>query len=204
MSKNKFFNTYNIVFTAIMTALSLVLSEFPKIPVFFLKVDFSDVPIIFSSVYIHPLIGVFIALVKNLVGLASTSTMGVGELSNFILSCVYCLTASLMFYKTRTKAKLVISSVVSAIAVTITALLTNYFMMIPLYIKLYGLGALRGYSETAFIFSIILPFNLIKFGLETAVFLALYFSLYRILERLKPEYRDEKQINMDSNHINAK
>ncbi|HEY8443691.1 MAG TPA: ECF transporter S component [Clostridia bacterium] len=190
MQKNRFFNTYNLVFIAIMTGMSLVLSEFPKIPIFFLKVDFSDVPIIFSAVYIHPTAGVFIALVKNLVGLASSSTMFVGELSNFILSTTYCLVASLMFYKTRTKTKLVISSVTAIIAVTAMALLTNYFMMIPLYIKLYGLGALRGYSITAFLFTIILPFNLAKFSLETAVFLALYLALYKVLYKFKPEFRN--------------
>ena len=63
--KNKFFNTYNIVIIAIMTALSLILSEFPKIPIFFLDIDFSDVPIIFSAFYIHPLTAVFISLVKK-------------------------------------------------------------------------------------------------------------------------------------------
>jgi ECF transporter S component (folate family) len=197
MVRKKFINTYNLVFIAIMTALSLTLSEFPKIPVFFLKVDFSDVPIIFSAVYIHPLAGVFIALVKNLVGLASSSTMFVGELSNFILSCTYCLVASLMFYKTRAKTKLVISSVTAIFAVTVMALLTNYFMMIPLYIKLYGLGALQGYSKTAFLFSIILPFNLVKSGLETAVFLALYFGLYKVLDKLKPDYRDNNTTHMN-------
>lgn len=200
MSKNKFFNTYNLVFIAIMTALSLVLSEFPKIPIFFLKVDFSDVPIIFSAVHIHPLAGVFIALVKNLVGLASTSTMFVGELSNFILSCAYCLVASLLFYYSkRTKLKIAISSVIAALAATIVALATNYFIMIPLYIKLYGLSVLQGYSKAGFIFSIILPFNLIKFGLETAVFLGLYFGLYKVLHKLKPECR--KQNEKDQTHI---
>lgn len=197
MVRNKFFNTYNLVFIAIMTALSLVLSEFPKIPIFFLKVDFSDVPIIFSAVYVHPLAGVFIALVKNLVGLATTSTMFVGELSNFILSCTYCLTASLIYHKNRNKTKLLISSVLAIIAVTVMALLTNYFMMIPLYINLYGLKALRGYSEVAFLFYIILPFNLVKFSLQTAVFLALYFGLYKVLDKLKPEYRDKNSTNIN-------
>ena len=204
MSKNKFFNTYNLVFIAIMTALSLVLSEFPKIPVFFLKVDFSDVPIIFSAVHIHPLAGVFIALVKNLVGLASSSTMFVGELSNFILSCAYCLVASLLFYAKRTKTKIIISSVIAVFAATAVALATNYFVMIPLYIKLYGLGALQGYSKAGFIFSIILPFNLIKFGLETAVFLGLYFGLYKVLHKLRPECRKQNDTNQMHIDIDTK
>ena len=131
-------------------------------------------PIIFSAVHIHPLAGVFIALVKNLVGLASSSTMFVGELSNFILSCAYCLVASLLFYAKRTKTKIIISSVIAVFAATAVALATNYFVMIPLYIKLYGLGALQGYSKAGFIFSIILPFNLIKL-IKTAVFLVLFF-----------------------------
>lgn len=206
MSKNKFFNTYNLVFIAIMTALSLVLSEFPKIPLFFLKVDFSDVPIIFSAIYIHPLSGVLIALVKNLVGLASTSTMFMGELSNFMLSCTYCLVASLLFYKNRTKTKIIISSIIAVVAVTAMALLTNYFIMIPLYIRLYGLGALQGYSMAGFIFSIILPFNLIKFGLETAAFLALYFGLYKVLNKLRPECRNNKTnpTHIDFDNTNPK
>ena len=192
--KNRFFNTYNIVVIAIMTALSLVLSEFPKIPIFFLDVDFSDVPIIFSAFYIHPLTAVLIALVKNLVGLTTSTTMFVGELSNFLLSCLYSLTASCMFMKSRNKPKTVVSSLIAILAVTVGAMFSNYFMMLPLYINLYGLGALQGLSKSAFIFTVILPFNLAKFGLQTGVFLALYFSLYKVLYRLKPAYLKEQNI----------
>lgn len=184
--KISFLNTYNVAIVAVMTALSLVLSEFPKIPIFFLDVEFSDVPIIFSAFYIHPLSAVFIALIKNLVGLASSSTMFVGELSNFVLSCLYSLTASCMFYKTRTKPKIVISSLIAIVVVTTGAMLSNYFVMLPLYIRLYGLGALQGLSKSAFIFTIILPFNLAKFGLQTGVFLALYLSLFKVLYKFKP------------------
>lgn len=191
--KNKFFNTYNIVIISIMTALSLVLSEFPKIPIFFLDVDFSDVPIIFSAFYIHPLTAVFIALVKNLVGLATSTTMFVGELSNFLLSCLYSLTASFMFMKSRTKPKIVVSSLIAILAVTIGAMFSNYFLMLPMYINLYGLEALQGLSKSAFILTIILPFNLAKFGLQTGAFLALYLSLYKVLYRLKPAYMRENK-----------
>lgn len=181
MKKRSFFNTYNIVLIGIMTAVSLILSEFPRFPIIpaapYLDVDFADVPIIFTAFYVHPVAGVIISLIKNLVGLFTTSTGGIGELSNFILSSTYAVTGSIFFFKDRKHYHAIIFSIVAIIVTTIMAMCTNYFLMLPLYLKISG-PALRKYVIT-----IILPFNLIKFSLQTAAFLTLYFSSYSVMKK---------------------
>lgn len=192
MLKRKFLNTYNLVVIAILTAMSLVLSEFPQFAIFpavpFLTVDFSDLPIIFSAFFIHPLAAVIISLVKNIAGLPTSATFFVGELSNFLLSCIYSLTASLIFMKSRTRTKVIITSLLSVFAVSFAAMLSNYFAIFPLYMKLGGFTLPEGFSLARFMYTYILPFNLIKFGLQTAAFLILYLSLEKVFYRLKPEY----------------
>lgn len=206
MSRRKFLNTYNLVVIAIMTAMSLVLSEFPKLSIFpvapFLEVDFSDLPIIFSAFFIHPLAAVFISLIKNVAGLASSTTMFVGEFSNFTLSCVYSLTASVIFMRKRTRVKVLISCLISILAVTVGAMASNYFVMLPLYMKIYEFHIPEGFNMASFLFAVILPFNLIKFGLCTTAFFTLYLSLEKIFYKFKPEVYQVVNVNKFSSNIN--
>ena len=76
-----------IACAAIMTALAVSLMyvevSLPFMPPF-LKFDFSEVPVLVGSFALGPIYGVIIELLKNLLHLPATGTMGIGELSNFI------------------------------------------------------------------------------------------------------------------------
>ena len=93
-------NVRRLVFSALMAALSIVLAELLKfkVPVMpsFMSFDFSDVPAMLAALTMGPVSGVFVCLVKNVFGLFTTSTGGVGELSNFILSVALVLPAGLI------------------------------------------------------------------------------------------------------------
>ncbi|WP_024735114.1 ECF transporter S component, partial [Enterocloster asparagiformis] len=92
----------SLVLSAFMGAVSAVLMamEFP-VPLApgFVKMDFSDLPVILGGFIMGPLAGMRIIAVK--IGLSfllkGTVTMGVGELANMIGSVSYMLPAVLLY-----------------------------------------------------------------------------------------------------------
>ena len=71
----------------------------------FVKFDFSDLPIMLGGFLLGPLAGVFIGTIKILLNfvLNGTTTMFVGELSNWILTMAFVLPASIIYQKTKQK-----------------------------------------------------------------------------------------------------
>ena len=87
-------------------ALVLMFFEFP-IPFIappFIKMDFSEIPVLVGTFAMGPLAGVLIELLKNLLNLViHGTTMGVGELSNFIIGCAFVVPAGLFYRKKKTR-----------------------------------------------------------------------------------------------------
>lgn len=125
-----------ITVTAIMSAVSFVLMllEFatPLTPSF-LKFDFSDFPAFLTAFSLGPLYGVLVELVKNLLHLPFTATMGVGELANFIVGAALVFPAGLVYrlHKTRTGAML--GSLAGAVFAALVSFPVNYFITYPFY-----------------------------------------------------------------------
>ena len=123
---------------AIMSALSIVLMmlEFsvPIVPSF-LKFDISDFPAVLTSFAISPLAGVAVCRLKNLLHLFFTTTAGVGELANFLISASLVFPAGVIYSRIRTKKGAVIGSFVGAIASALMCVPVNYFITYPFYAK---------------------------------------------------------------------
>ena len=135
-----------MVRTAMLGALATVLMylDFPLgFFVSFLKMDFSDVPALIAGFSLGPAAGVIVQLIKNVFHLMQTKTGGVGELSNFLLSVAMVLPASLVFHglKKRTGAvtarQVILSLLTGAAAFCLAGCAVNYFIIIPLYSRLY-------------------------------------------------------------------
>ncbi len=99
MKQTRFFTPLNMTLIGVMTALGTVIYMFfPEIPlvpgVEYLKIDLSDVPAILLGVSVHPLCGVAVEVLKNLIHLLKTTTVGVGELMNIGVGSVVILTLS--------------------------------------------------------------------------------------------------------------
>jgi riboflavin transporter FmnP len=99
----------------------------------FIKMDLSDLPALIGSFSMGPLYGVIIALVKNLLHLLRTSTGGIGELSNFLLSALFVLPAGLIYQKNKTRKRAIIGAVVGAVCMAVFSVITNYFIVYPVY-----------------------------------------------------------------------
>ena len=140
MKQKNYFRGYvrPISVIAIMSALSIVLMmlEFsiPLVPNF-LKVDVSDFPALLTSFSISPIAGVMVCLLKNVLHLFATSTGGVGELANFLISAALVASAGLIYCKWRTLKGALIGSAVGALVSALVCVPVNYFITYPFYAK---------------------------------------------------------------------
>ena len=129
-------NTRTITMTGMLAAISYILAflEFPvPLSPAFARMDLSDFPALIGAFAFGPLCGLMIELVKNGLQLFSTSTGGVGELANFLMGGSYVLAAGLFYKRNKTKKNAVISWILASIVMGVTAALTNYFILLPMF-----------------------------------------------------------------------
>ena len=180
----KTFTTKNIVLIAMFSALALVLHLFDfSIPVIapeFYKLDLSEIPVLIGSFIMGPLAGVFIEAIKILLKLLvkGTSTAYVGDLANFIIGCAFVVPASLIYKYKKTKMGAFIGMAVAGIAI-------NYWVLIPFYVKAFGMpldaiigmGAkINGAISNKFTFVLICvgPFNILKGVIDSLITAVVY------------------------------
>lgn len=139
--------TRNIVVTAILAAMSTALMflnfSVPLMPGF-IKLDLSELPALIGSFSMGPVYGVIVCLIKNLVNLLRTSTGGIGELSNFILGASFVFTAGLVYKYKKSRAGALIGSVLGALVMAGLSILSNYYVIYPIYENFMPLEAIMG------------------------------------------------------------
>lgn len=160
-------------------AFILMMLQFPLLPSApFLKLDFSDIPALIGGLLFGPLAVILVELIKNvLLYIVSGSPVGVpvGELANFISGIFYVLPIYYLFHWLRSTKGMVLSTAVGTLLMTGAMALFNYFVLLPFYIKLGGLPA---NTDVAWLITYaIIPFNLLKGVIVSAVFLLLYSRL---------------------------
>ncbi|MDR1158037.1 MAG: ECF transporter S component [Oscillospiraceae bacterium] len=188
-------NVRMLVIMALFSALSGVLMylDFP-LPFFppFLKLDFSDLPALLGTFWFGPQAGLAVVLVKNLIHLFVTSTGGVGELANFIVSAALVGTAGLVYRLRRTRGGAVAGLVCGALAMTLAGAAANYYITLPFYAKIMPMETIvamcaRLIPAVQTTWDIVLlsitPFNLFKGALVGG----LTFLLYKRVKGLVPE-----------------
>ena len=127
-----------ITVTAMLSAVAFVLMYLEiAIPIMpsFIKFDFSDLPALLGSFALGPVCGVLICLIKNVLHLAFSNSMFVGELSNFILGAVFVAIAGNIYKHKKTKKSAVVSGLVAALVMGIVSVFSNYFVVYPVYYK---------------------------------------------------------------------
>ena len=176
-------------------ALVLMFFEFP-IPFIappFIKMDFSEIPVLVGTFAMGPLAGVLIELLKNLLNLVihGTTTMGVGELSNFIIGCAFVVPAGLFYRKKKTRVNALIGMAAGTLLMAAMGCLTNAFIMFPLYSTLMGIPmdsfiamgtAIHPVIDNmvSFVILCMVPFNLLK-GIVISFITLLLYKRLRVL-----------------------
>ncbi|EPH94617.1 MULTISPECIES: ECF transporter S component [unclassified Enterococcus] len=182
-----------MVAVALFAAIGLVLQyiAFPIMPAFsFLKIDFSDIPVLISMFLFGPLAGIVTAFLRSVLHLMTTGFSPdnlVGDTASFLASMIYTLP---IFYFFRSKKHSVgrnkFWGVISGtLAMTAFMSVANYFVITPLYLMFFGLNAqqMLGMPLANYILIGILPFNLIKGFIVSAAFLVLHAKLLPWLAR---------------------
>lgn len=145
-----------ITITAVLGALSAVFQMFEiPVPVLvpgFVKLDFSDLPAILATFLVSPVSGVVVCLIKNVIHIATSSSVGIGELANFLTSAACVLPAGIIYALKPTKKMAVAAMLAGALISGVMSIFINYFITYPFYMSAFGLTeeALIGmYGEVA-------------------------------------------------------
>lgn len=182
------------VLGALTAALMYFKFPLPFMPPF-MDFDFCGVPEMIGGFALGPVAAVLIIAIKLILKLVlmGTTTMFVGELSNFILSCVYVLPAIYIYRKIKTKKGAIYGLIVGTILVSLTAIFTNLCIIIPFYGKMLGLefnvivdmcAAVNPLIKNGISLALfgIVPFNLIKNGIVSIITIILYKKISRLIK----------------------
>ena len=188
--KERILNTKSIVYIGLFSALSTVLMLF-EIPLFFApsfyKIDLSEIPVLIITFILGPTAGVLTEFCKILLKLVfrSSSTAFVGELANFTVGCSLILPASFYHLFNKRKNNVLISCVIGTLRMTAFGSAFNAIYLLPKYAQMFGLPIQEfinmGHAinpainsvETFVLFSVV-PFNLLKGIIVSAVTILLY------------------------------
>ncbi len=163
-----------ITVTAMFAALATILMFFempvPFMPPF-LKLDPSAVPILIGSFILGPMAGMAMVFIKAFVHFFSSTTGGVGELADFIITSSFVITAAGIYRRHHTKRGAVLACIGGTAALAAVGVLANKFLLLPFYSTVMPLeaifkacAAVNPFIKDAntYLMYGVLPFNLIK------------------------------------------
>lgn len=191
--------TQRMVIYAFMGALSfgLMMIHLPFKYLGFLELEFSDIPAIVCGFAYGPVAAVIIEFIKNVLKvLINTTTGGVGELANFIVSIGYVVPCAILFRglkKNNETVRNIIAGLIGTLSMAAVGIVINYFITVPLYAKLFGgmeavvgvcsktIPAIKGVGTVVILG--ITPFNLVKGIIISIVGILVYKSIKGILAK---------------------
>ncbi|KRM77167.1 hypothetical protein FC82_GL000409 [Secundilactobacillus collinoides DSM 20515 = JCM 1123] len=177
MEHSATFSIRQVVIMSLFAGISFLLMfiSFPILPfVSYLKVDFSDIPILLGMIMFGPAGGILIAAIKSLLywlltGVDVANLIGI--VASFISSMSLLLPIAAVLKHTQGKklwTRLIWSILASTISLSVVMGLLNYFILTPLYISVLGMKITMPLAKLV-LFGVV-PFNLIKGVLVGVVF----------------------------------
>ena len=194
MTERSVSNTRKLTATAVLAATAYLLAflEFPvPLTPAFARMDLSDLPALIGAFAFGPVTGVMIELVKNLLGLMTSSTGGVGELANFLMGASYVFTAGVVYRHHKTKRMALAGGVAGSVAMGTMAAVTNYFILLPMFEQFMPLEEIIAafgefipfiHTKMDVVLYNAFPFNVIKGLVITAVTMLVYKKLSPVLK----------------------
>ena len=187
-----YFSVGNLTRIAILAALAsiLFLVEIPVVA--FYKLDLSNLPVLLGTFSMGVIPGLVILLLKSLIGLLHSSSVGVGELADFIMGAALIIPAGLIYHRNKTRKNAVIGMAAGTVCMVVIGILTNKFILLPFYIqfspfvqsmddilKMAKVGGID--TEAKLLLLITGPFNLLKGVVLSLVTALIYKPLSPIL-----------------------
>lgn len=194
-------NVTTIAKISVLGALACILMIFqiplPFAPTFY-QLDFSEVIVLIGGFAMGPWAAVCIEALKIVLNLLlnGSATMGVGELANFIIGCSLTVPAILIYQKQKSKKHAIVGLIIGTLLMTLIGTLINYFVLVPAYAffmqpaltmdMIISMGAIMNPNIngllTLVIFCVV-PFNLLKGALVSAVVFITYKKIAPLLKR---------------------
>lgn len=184
---------------AILYCIPIFQFKLPSIFPNFLEFHFDEIPIFIASFAYGPLTGFFVILVRTLIKLPMTSTLCVGEISDFLYSCALILPAAFYYKKHRTIKGALIGITIGFFSQIIISALGNGLFMIDFYLFLFKISedsllamvqginpAISDIHFTLILYAII-PFNALKNLAVIIVTILVYKKLSPLLVKMKKE-----------------
>lgn len=181
---------------AVSTVLMLLRFPLPFLPPF-MSFDLSGVMEIMGGYMFGPVGAFLVILVKILLQLIIQGSLsfGTGEVQGLILSCAYVMPAIAIYYCKKSKKSAIIGMAVSTVVVSVTAVFTNLYLIIPFYARMMGktmddivalCTAVNPAMKDAVSMVVlgILPFNLIKYGATSVVTFFVYKRLSKVIREM--------------------
>lgn len=195
------FGTKQMVRVAVFGALSGIFYIYIKFPVpflpSFLEFHFDEIPAFIASFAYGPISGLLVLLIKTVIKLPFTNTLGVGELADLIYSLAFILPASLIYKRHRNFKGVIVGLLFGTILQLGVSLLVNIYVIIPFYMSV------MGFSEESIMYLCklanpkitnigwsygliaVLPFNLIKDAAVICLTLLTYKSTHKFIDKLQ-------------------
>lgn len=129
--------------TAMLSAVGCVLMmlDFP-LPMLipsFVKMDVSELPALLASFSLGPVYGMIVCLLKNLLAaIFHGSTLGIGEVCNFLMGAVFAGVAGLIYRRHKTRKTAVVAALAGAAAMAVASVPINFFFSYPVYAAAFG------------------------------------------------------------------
>lgn len=180
MTQKKEFSTVKkLAAMAMLTALAVAADIFLRVPNIagFLTYEPKDVILTIGAFIFGPIAGIVMTLVVCLVEMVTVSSTGfIGLLMNFLASASFIGVASIIYYRKKTMLRAVIGLIAGSLSMIAIMLLWNYIMT-PIY-----MGVPREAVLDMFL-PVLVPFNAIKAGLNSALVLLLYKGVVTALRK---------------------
>lgn len=199
--KGEKLGTKFIVRVGVFGAIAAVLYIFIKIPLpifpSWLEIHIDEIPIFIAGFAYGPFAAVCVTLVKTIIKLPLTSTLGVGEFCDLLFTLAFVLPATIIYKRHRTFKGAITGLSIGVVFQIITAILGNIYLILPFYMEVMDLpeSAILGMCQKAnpaitnigwgYALLAVLPFNAIK---NTAVFIItviVYKSVRRVINKFE-------------------
>lgn len=181
--------TRKMVTVGILAALAWVVSQFsfPLLPwAPFLKIDFSDIPILLGMYIYGPMSGIAIAAVRSLLSYVTTggeAGFPIGDTAAFIATLSYTLPIYYVIRKNKpSKKQALLGGTAATLSLTGILAVLNWLVIAPLYMTVMGfsVGPMREYLTLS-----VMPFNLLKGAFVSIIFFVAFFKLHHYLEKIR-------------------
>ncbi|HBF76192.1 MAG TPA: ECF transporter S component [Lactobacillus sp.] len=194
MEHSQSFSIRQVVIMSLFAGISFLLYfiSFPILPfVSYMKVDFSDIPVLLGMVMFGPLGGILIAAIKGLLYWLMTGVdiaNFIGVAASFVASVSYLLPIYFVLKhvkKYKTVTRLILAVIAGTISLSVIMALLNVSVLIPVYMAVLHMKITIPLSQMV-LFGVV-PFNLIKGILVGAVFII-------VADRMKSFLRQQSDL----------